>query len=204
MKKILLSLTLVSAMALYADDAAAKKEQAPAKEAAPAVKADKFWNNADFSQWTKFNKNPKWTLEIKDDMIPSFWVLNITSGKLSMETKEENPQDKYVKLTDCRIYQQNNGAQKKYQVVLDAKGTGTLEVYVNRYKRGYRRPHVVTVGGLGAEPVFTAKPSADKWQTFKGEYTKHDAQEILGFVLWAHGEVSIDNMHVFPVDDEAK
>ena len=199
MNKMLLTLSLVSVMALYADDAAAKKEQAPAKETAPVVKTDKFWQNSDFSQWTKFNKNPKWTLEIKDDMIPAFWILNKSTGKLSMETKADNPQDKYLKLTDCRIYQENKGTAKKYKVILDAKGTGSLKVYVNRYGR------IKTFSGLKPETIFIMKPSADQWQTFKAEYTKHDASEILGVVLETTGEVSVDNMFVFPVEEgEAK
>ena len=212
MKKMLLALSLVSAMALYADDAAAKKDQAPAKADAPAAKADapavkpdKFWQNSDFSQWAKFNRNPKMTLEAKDDTMPAFWILNMFTGKISMETKEDNPQDKYLKLTDCRIYQENKGTGKKYRVVLDAKGTGTLDVYVNRYTRVSPRPGYYSTGkGLGARKVLTVQPTADKWQTFKGEVSKDDAQEILGFVLWAKGEICIDNMYVFPVDDEAK
>ena len=160
------------------------------------------WRNTDFSEWHKFKTNPKWTLEVKDGKFPSAWVLNMFSGKISMETREDNPQDKYLKLTDCRIYQEHKGTQKKYQVVLDAKGTGTLEVYVNRYKRIIDRYHrAVTGKGLGARKIFTVKPSPDKWQTFKGEVSKDDAQEILGFVLRAHGEVSIDNMFVMPLDD---
>ena len=166
------------------------------------MKDTRDWRNADFSEWTKFNKNPKWTLEAKDNMMPTFWVLNMFSGKIAMETKADNPQDKYLKLTDCRIYQEHKGTQKKYQVVLDAKGPGTLEVYANRYERIIDMYHrAVTGKGLGARKIFTVKPTADKWQTFKGEVSKDDAKEILGFVLRTYGEVSIDNMFVMPLDD---
>ena len=167
------------------------------------VKDNRDWRNTDFSEWRKLKKKPA-AVEIKDDLFPVDWILNTGSGKLSMETRENNPKDKYAKFTDFRMYQPHKGTQKKFKVLVDAKGTGKLKVYVNRYQRGYRHPHVIAVKGLGSEPVFTAQPSPDRWQTFSGEYTKHDAQEILGFVLDVKGEVCVDNMFVLPVEEGAK
>ncbi len=163
-------------------------------------KDTRFWKNSNLNELVDagtFSEGSKWN--VPGGKKPAHWHLNGNSGFLAMEPSPDNPQDFYMRLQNCAVYQLHKGKQSKFQIFMDAKGPGIVRISIYRYTR---TPRGDSGSHIATETLLTATPPADQWQKLKVEYQKHSPEEVLGIVITASGskDVFVDNVFVLPMD----
>ena len=162
----------------------------------------RFWKNGRFSETYKKKpyKNPKIKTVIKDGVFPYAWHDAGTDGYYAIEKHPDRHNDNYMHLKRARFYQLHKGKQSQFRFVLDAKGKGSLWVSVYRYTRTPRGD-----SGKHLASEYPLKVNlTDKWTTYKVDYQKKDANEVLAIGVHANNEACIDNYFVLPMDEEKK
>ncbi|MBR2905070.1 MAG: DUF4838 domain-containing protein [Lentisphaeria bacterium] len=162
----------------------------------------RYWKNGRFSETYKKKpyKNPKVKIVVKDWIFPYAWHDAGTTGYYAIEKHPDRHNDNYMHLKRARFYQLHKGKQSKFRFVLDAKGKGSLWVSVYRYTRTPRGD-----SGKHLASEYPLKVNlTDKWTTYKVDYQKKDANEVLAIGVHANNEACIDNYFVLPMDEEKK
>ena len=162
----------------------------------------RFWKNGRFSETYKKKPsgNPKNKVIVKENIFPYAWHDAGMSGYYAVEQHPDRINDNYMHLKRARFYQLHKGKQSKFRFVLDAKGKGSLWISVYRYTRtpkGDSGKHIASEYPLKVELT-------DKWTTYKVDYQKKDANEVLAIGVHANNEACIDNYFVLPMDEEKK